>query len=101
MRGLSEAHSQARPRTLVDIVVAVTGADIVVLAVKPQDIEALLSEISAHVDPDQTVLSLVAAIPTRFIEARLGDDVPVVRAMPNTPAVVHEGMAGIASGKHA
>ena len=80
---------------------AVAGADVVVLAVKPQDVEPLLSEISAHVTPEQTVLSVMAAIPTSFIEARLDESVPVVRAMPNTPSMVHEGMAGIAAGRHA
>jgi pyrroline-5-carboxylate reductase len=80
---------------------AVAGAEVVVLAVKPQDMETLLAEISAHITPDQTILSVVAAIPTEFIETRLGSSVPVVRAMPNTPSVVHEGMAGIAAGKHA
>ncbi|MGH2751442.1 MAG: pyrroline-5-carboxylate reductase [Actinomycetota bacterium] len=80
---------------------AVSGAEVIVLAVKPQDIEALLSDISAHVTVDQTVLSVVAAIPTNFIEARLGSSVPIVRAMPNTPSMVHEGMAGVAGGRHA
>ncbi|HEX2051860.1 MAG TPA: pyrroline-5-carboxylate reductase [Actinomycetota bacterium] len=80
---------------------AVSGADVVVLAVKPQDVDALLADVSAHVSRDQTVLSVVAAIPTAFIEARLDDGVPVVRAMPNTPSIVHEGMAGIAGGRHA
>ncbi|MGH2730129.1 MAG: pyrroline-5-carboxylate reductase [Actinomycetota bacterium] len=87
--------------TTQDNAAAVTGAEVVVIAVKPQDIEGLLAEISAHVGSDQTVLSIAAAIPTAFIEARLGDSVPVVRAMPNTPSTVHEGMAGIAAGKHA
>ncbi|MGH2819519.1 MAG: pyrroline-5-carboxylate reductase, partial [Actinomycetota bacterium] len=67
----------------------------------PQDMEGLLADIAAHVTPNQTVLSVVAAIPTAFIEARLVEPVPVVRAMPNTPSVVHEGMAGIAPGRHA
>jgi pyrroline-5-carboxylate reductase len=80
---------------------AVAGADIIVLAVKPQDLEGLLGEVRDTVHPDQTVLSLVAAMPTSFIEVRLTDLVPVVRAMPNTPSLVHEGMAGIAPGKHA
>ena len=80
---------------------AVGGASVVVLAVKPQDIEVLLSDISDHVSTEQTILSVVAAIPTAFIEGRLSEDVPVVRAMPNTPSVVHEGMAGIAAGKYA
>lgn len=80
---------------------AVAGANIVVVAVKPQDIEGLLAEISPHVGSEQTVLSVCAAIPTRYIETHLAEDVPVVRAMPNTPSVVHEGMAGIAPGKYA
>jgi pyrroline-5-carboxylate reductase len=47
------------------------------------------------------VLSVAAAITTRRIEAGIADGVPVVRAMPNAPSVVHEGMAGIAPGSHA
>ena len=71
------------------------------IAVKPQDIEALLGEIGPLIQPEQTVLSIAAAIPTAAIERHLGSGVPVVRAMPNTPAVVHEGMAGICAGSHA
>ena len=80
---------------------AVSSAALVVIAVKPQDIDALLGEIGGVVGADQTVLSVAAAIPTAAIEARLGSDVPVVRAMPNAPATVHEGMAGICAGAHA
>ncbi len=80
---------------------AVAGAGVVVIAVKPQDIEELLGELIGVVTPAQTVLSIAAAIPTSLIERHLGDAVPVVRAMPNTPASVHEGMAGIAAGRHA
>jgi len=80
---------------------AVAGAALVVIAVKPQDIEALLGEVGPLIQPEQTVLSIAAAIPTAAIERHLGAGVPVVRAMPNTPAVVHEGMAGICAGSHA
>ena len=80
---------------------AAAGAALVVVAVKPQDIEALLGEIGPLIQPEQTVLSIAAAIPTAAIERHLGRGVPVVRAMPNTPAVVHEGMAGICAGSHA
>jgi pyrroline-5-carboxylate reductase len=80
---------------------AVAGASIVVIAVKPQDFAALLGEIAPSVSPDQTVLSVAAAIPTAQIEARLGAGVPVVRAMPNAPSTVHEGIAGLAAGAHA
>ena len=70
------------------------------IAVKPQDIEVLLGEIGGAFTADQTVVSVAAAIPTAPIEGHPGD-VPVVRAMPNTPSTVHEGMAGIAAGAHA
>jgi pyrroline-5-carboxylate reductase len=80
---------------------AIKGADVVVLAVKPQDIETLLGEIGHLLTPEQTVLSIAAAIPTATIERHLAGDVPVVRAMPNTPATVHEGIAGICAGRHA
>jgi pyrroline-5-carboxylate reductase len=80
---------------------AIRGAAIVVLAVKPQDIEALLGEIGPALSPEQTVLSIAAAIPTAAIERRIAAGVPVVRAMPNTPAMVHEGMAGVCAGAHA
>jgi pyrroline-5-carboxylate reductase len=80
---------------------AVAGAAVVVIAVKPQDFAALLGEIGPAVSPDQTVLSVAAAIPTSQIEERLADGVPVVRAMPNAPSTVHEGIAGLAAGAHA
>jgi pyrroline-5-carboxylate reductase len=80
---------------------AVAGAHVVVVAVKPQDIDALLAEIGPLLRAEQTVLSVAAAIPTSYIEKRIAEGVPVVRAMPNAPSVVHEGMAGIAAGAHA
>jgi pyrroline-5-carboxylate reductase len=80
---------------------AVEGAEVVVIAVKPQDIEALLADVGPAVKDSQMVLSIAAAIPTALVERHLGDGVPVVRAMPNTPVTVHEGMAGICAGAHA
>jgi pyrroline-5-carboxylate reductase len=80
---------------------AVADAGLVVVAVKPQDIETLLEEVGRLLTPEQTVLSVAAAIPTWAIERRVAPDVPVVRAMPNTPATVHEGIAGICAGAHA
>jgi pyrroline-5-carboxylate reductase len=84
-----------------DNVAAVKGAQVVVIAVKPQDIEVLLGDVGAALDSSQTVLSIAAAIPTELIERHVGDGVPVVRAMPNAPVTVHEGMAGVTGGAHA
>src|ERR687888_1358105 len=80
---------------------AVAGAELVVIAVKPQDFDALLGEIGGVLSPEQTVLSVAAAIPTSAIEERVAPGVPVVRAMPNRPATVHEGIAGVCAGAHA
>jgi pyrroline-5-carboxylate reductase len=80
---------------------AVAGANLVVVAVKPQDFETLLGEIGPLLSSEQTILSVAAAIPTAAIERRIAPNVPVVRAMPNAPATVHEGIAGICAGAHA
>ncbi|MHB8641628.1 MAG: pyrroline-5-carboxylate reductase [Gaiellaceae bacterium] len=80
---------------------AVAGARLVVVAVKPQDIDALFGEVGHLLTPEQTVLSVAAAIRTSAIERRVSEQVPVVRAMPNAPATVHEGIAGICAGTHA
>ncbi|HEX9416140.1 MAG TPA: pyrroline-5-carboxylate reductase [Gaiellaceae bacterium] len=80
---------------------AVSGAAVVVIAVKPQDFPVLLGEIGAVLSPEQTVLSVAAAIPTAMIEERITPGVPVVRSMPNAPAVVHEAIAGVCAGAHA
>jgi len=79
----------------------VRRAQLVVVAVKPQDIDVLLAEVGPLLTPEQTVLSIAAAIPTAQVEARIAPGVPVVRAMPNAPSTVHEGMAGICAGAHA
>ena len=80
---------------------AVSGAAMIVIAVKPQDFDGLLGEIGGILSPEQTVLSIAAAVPTSAIEERIAGAVPVLRAMPNTPALVHEGVAGLCAGAHA
>lgn len=84
-----------------DNVAATANAAIVVIAVKPQDIDGFLAEIGPGLTPEQTVVSVAAAITTKHVEERIPAGVPVVRAMPNAPATVHEGMAGICAGAHA
>src|SRR6185503_18359006 len=80
---------------------AVVGAGLVVVAVKPQDIAEVLAEIAPVVTHDQVILSVAAGITTSFIESHLGEEAKVVRAMPNAPALVHEGIAAIAAGRSA
>jgi len=97
----TDLHERHGVQALLSNVEAVSGASVVVLAVKPQDFEELLESIRGAVTKTQTVLSVAAAIPTAFIERRLGPEVPVVRAMPNAPATVHEGITGLCAGAHA
>src|SRR2546428_8309570 len=98
LKELTERHSVEATLSNAE---AVAGAGLVVIAVKPQDFDVRLGEIGGVLAREQTVLSVAAAIPTAQIEARLAAGVPVVRAMPNAPAVVHEGMAGVCAGAHA
>lgn len=78
---------------------AAQTADTLVLVVKPQDMGALLEEIAPHVTETNLVVSLAAGITTEFIESRLPEGRAVVRVMPNTPALVDQGMAAISGGR--
>jgi len=80
---------------------AVHGADIVLLGVKPQVVGDVLKEIASELSEKTLVISVAASVPTSYIEQRLGEKVPVVRAMPNTPSAVGCGMTGICRGAHA
>src|SRR5215469_7756299 len=80
---------------------AAKDASVLVVAVKPQDMAATLTEISSLVGSDHLVISIAAGIRTAFIEGRLTADVPVVRVMPNTPALVDEAMSVISAGTFA
>lgn len=79
---------------------AVSGADVVVLAVKPQDMDVALAQVREHLRPGVVVMSLAAGIPLAFLQARLPAGAPVVRAMPNTPAQVGQGMAALSPDEH-
>ncbi len=79
----------------------VRQADILILAVKPQNLPDLLDEIADDVPSGQLVISIAAGISTRLIENRLSKPIRVIRAMPNTPALVGEGMTALAEGSHA
>ena len=76
-------------------------AEFVILAVKPQNMKPVLDEIKPTVKNHHSFLSIAAGIPTEFIESGLGDGVRVVRAMPNTPALIGCGATAIAPGKSA
>ncbi|MFZ0121194.1 MAG: pyrroline-5-carboxylate reductase [Pseudonocardiaceae bacterium] len=85
----------------VDAATAAGKADVLIVAVKPQDIDPLLAELAGLIRPNTLVVSLCAGLPTALYERRLPDGVPVVRVMPNTPMLVGEAMSAISAGRFA
>ncbi|MEN3301587.1 pyrroline-5-carboxylate reductase [Pseudonocardia sp.] len=94
---LTERHGVAA----VDVATAAGGSDIVVVAVKPQDIAPVLTELAPALRPGTLVVSLCAGLPTALFEGALPAGTPVVRVMPNTPMLVGEAMSAISPGTHA
>ena len=84
-----------------DNVAAVREASVVIVSVKPQNAAALFAEVRGHLGPGTLVVSTLAGVTTGALADALGPDLPVVRAMPNTPALVDEGATAIAPGAHA
>ena len=87
---------------------AVKGADVILLAVKPQAVAEVLKEIAPEIGAKTLLVSVAASVPTSYLEEQLAaatkgkaNKVAVVRAMPNTPAAVGCGMTAICRGAHA
>lgn len=80
---------------------AIKGKDVILLAVKPQNMDRVLREIAGEIKSHQLVISVAASVTTSFVEERLPEGIPVVRAMPNTPSVINAGMAGLCTGANA
>jgi pyrroline-5-carboxylate reductase len=80
---------------------AVRTADIVLLAVKPQVVSSVLTKLASALTEDQLVISIAAGVQISTMEGLLGRQVPVIRAMPNTPSLVGEGATAIAKGTYA
>ena len=76
-------------------------AGIVVLSVKPQILSRVLEQVAEFIAPDALVISIAAGVPVSTIQSRLAGGTRVVRAMPNTPALVDAGATAIAGGEHA
>jgi pyrroline-5-carboxylate reductase len=87
--------------TAVDVAAAAGHAELIVIAVKPQDIAPVLAELAPVLAPGTLVVSLCAGLPTALFEGALPAGTPVVRVMPNTPMLVGEAMSAISAGAHA
>jgi pyrroline-5-carboxylate reductase len=84
--------------TYSDPVLATDGADVIVLAVKPQSMPLVLDALAGHVAAGQLIVSIAAGITLSSISAKLGQSVAVVRSMPNTPALIGQGITGVVAG---
>ena len=88
-------------KTFKDNLKLVSQVNIIILAVKPQNMEDLLGEIAPSIDKKHLVVSIAAGITTSHILKRLNDTISVIRIMPNTPALIQEGASALSMGKHA
>jgi len=95
---LAELRERYGVETTADNAEATAGTPLVIVAVKPQDMAAVLAQMRPAVSEQQTILSVAAGTTTASIEAHLPAGARVVRAMPNAPALVDEGIAGICAG---
>lgn len=98
---LQELSSRYGIRTTLENRKAIEDAALVLLCVKPQASRAVLDELAGDLRPAHLLISIVASVSTAFIEQRLRNKVPVVRAMPNTPCQVGAGMTAICAGSFA
>jgi pyrroline-5-carboxylate reductase len=96
----AELGKRSRSLITLDPIEAIEDRDVVVVSVKPRDVPVVLGQLRMRVGKTQMILSLAAGITTATYENQLGA-VAVVRAMPNTPAIVGEGVTGIAGGAFA
>jgi pyrroline-5-carboxylate reductase len=95
---LAELTAAQGVRTTTKNVEAVEGAEVILLCVKPQTVAEVLAEIGPSLKQNQVVISIAAGITTAQIEAALPDQIPVVRAMPNTPSLIGAGMTAVCGG---
>lgn len=80
---------------------AVGSARLVLLCVKPQVVAEVLRQVADVLTPDHLVISVAASVTTRYIENAVSKAVPVIRAMPNTPCLIRQGMTAVSPGKYA
>jgi pyrroline-5-carboxylate reductase len=92
---LAELERQYGVRVGQDNRALVREADVVILAVKPQIMDAVVKEIAATVTRDKLLISIAAGVSTARIRAALGKDARLIRVMPNTPALVLEGVTAV------
>ena len=100
-RQLASISEKYRVKTTTDNIEVVTAADIVIYAIKPQIMAAVLKETADHIDMSKLIISIAAGVPLAAIESLLDKDLRLIRVMPNVAVAVREGATAIAAGGHA
>lgn len=98
---LEKLHQELNINISKDNKLLVSFSDVIVIAVKPNNMGEVLSEISPVLQPPKWCISIAAGISTTYLESMLAEGVPVIRVMPNTPAMVGEGMSALCPGRYA
>ncbi|MBR1374141.1 pyrroline-5-carboxylate reductase [bacterium] len=97
--GVQEKSKELGIRIILDNKELVKWADVVFIATKPNQVLGVIEEIKPYVIPEKLIVSIAAGVNTVKLEANLPEGTHVVRVMPNTPALVGEGMSGMVGGK--
>ncbi|MDQ0213780.1 pyrroline-5-carboxylate reductase [Oikeobacillus pervagus] len=92
---LQELTEKYKVNTSYDHETIFQGAKVIVLAMKPKDVKEALQTIQSYVTSDTLIISVLAGVPMEFIESELKQQVAVVRAMPNTSAMIGKSATGI------
>lgn len=77
----------------------VRKSSIILLCIKPQNMGEVLNEIKEEIRESHFVISIAAGIPLKMISSRIDKDIPIIRVMPNTPALVQKGVSALAGGQ--
>ena len=97
--GLEEKSKDLGVEILLDNKLLAQKSDVIVIATKPNQVVDVLKEISDFINPEKLVVSIAAGVTIAKLEENLPAQTKVVRVMPNTPAMINEGMSGICGGK--
>jgi pyrroline-5-carboxylate reductase len=98
---MKKVASISKAKAMPDVKKLARAADIIILAVKPKDVAAVLGDIKDELDSHNLLISVAAGVTTRRIEKNIGRNKAVVRVMPNMPAVIGAGISAICKGTYA
>lgn len=99
--GLEEKSAAMGIKILLDNKIAVQDSDVVFIATKPNQVGEVLTQIKPLITPEKLVVSIAAGVTIKKLEAELPQNTRIIRVMPNTPALVGEGMSGMVGSKNA